>query len=55
MLFSLQGKRINVKVNNTAQSKGIMKVILVVLNYGIIRDKNYMEYVKRGRILLGKK
>ena len=29
MLFSLQIKRINVKVNNTVQSRGIIKVILM--------------------------
>ena len=29
MLFSLQIKRINVKVNNMAQSRGVIKVILM--------------------------
>lgn len=55
MLFSLQEKGIDVKVYNTAQGWGIIKVIPEMFYYGIIRDKNVSKYVKRGRILLGKK
>ena len=54
MLFTLQGKRINVKVNDTVQwGSEIIEIILKSVLLQNSSDRNYIDYVERGWSLLG--
>ena len=56
MLFTLQGKRINVKVNDTVSwGREIIEVILKSVLLQNNSDRNYIEYIERGWNSLGKK